>query len=42
MRGCRTTGDALDMAETELAVLATQCLDRRILDKPTPIAEVAA
>ena len=30
------------MAESELAVLATQCLDRRIPDKPTLIAEVAA
>jgi hypothetical protein len=30
------------MAELELAVLATQCLDRRIPDKPTLIAEVAA
>ena len=34
-------GSWLDMAESELAVLATQCLDRRIPDKPTLIAEVA-
>ena len=30
------------MAESELGVLATQCLDRRIPDKPTLIEEVAA
>jgi len=30
------------MAESELAVLATQCLDRRIPDKATLIKEVAA
>ncbi len=35
-------GSWLDMAESELAVLATQCLDRRIPDKSTLIAEVAA
>jgi hypothetical protein len=35
-------GSWLDMAESELAVLATQCLDRRIPDKATLIAEVAA
>jgi hypothetical protein len=35
-------GSWLDMAESELAVMATQCLDRRIPDKPTLIAEVAA
>ena len=35
-------GSWLDMAESELAVLATQCLDRRIPDKPALIAEVAA
>jgi DDE superfamily endonuclease len=35
-------GSWLDMAESELAVLATQCLDRRIPDKPTLIAEVHA
>jgi hypothetical protein len=35
-------GSWLDMAESELAVLATQCLDRRIPDKPTLIKEVAA
>ena len=35
-------GSWLDLAEAELAVLATQCLDRRIPDKATLIAEVAA
>jgi DDE superfamily endonuclease len=35
-------GSWLDMAESELAVLSTQCLDRRIPDKPELIAEVAA
>jgi hypothetical protein len=35
-------GSWLDMAESELGVLATQCLDRRIPDKPTLIREVAA
>jgi DDE superfamily endonuclease len=35
-------GSWLDMAESELAVLATQCLDRRIPDKATLITEVAA
>ncbi|MBB4200136.1 hypothetical protein GGD83_003963 [Rhodoblastus sphagnicola] len=35
-------GSWLDMAESELAVLATQCLDRRIPDKPKLIAEIAA
>jgi hypothetical protein len=35
-------GSWLDTAESELAVLATQCLDRRIPDKTTLIAEVAA
>ena len=35
-------GSWLDMAESELGVLATQCLDRRIPDKPTLIHEVAA
>lgn len=35
-------GSWLDMAESELAVLATQCLDRRIPDKPTLVHEVAA
>jgi hypothetical protein len=35
-------GSWLDMAESELAILATQCLDRRIPDKPTLEAEVAA
>jgi hypothetical protein len=35
-------GSWLDMAESELGVLASQCLDRRIQDKQTLIAEVAA
>jgi hypothetical protein len=35
-------GSWLDMAESELAVLATQCLDRRIPDRATLIHEVAA
>ena len=35
-------GSWLDMAESELAVLSTQCLDRRISDKTDLIAEVAA
>jgi hypothetical protein len=30
------------MAESELSVLTTQCLDRRIADKQTLIEEVAA
>jgi len=35
-------GSWLDLAESELAVLTTQCLDRRIPDKETLIKEVAA
>ena len=35
-------GSWLDMAESELAVLSTQCLDRRIPDKQKLIGEVAA
>ena len=35
-------GSWLDMAESELGVLTTQCLDRRIPDKPTLTREVAA
>jgi hypothetical protein len=35
-------GSWLDMAESELSVLSTQCLDRRIPDKQTLIKEVAA
>ena len=35
-------GSWLDMAESELGVLSTQCLDRRIPDKPKLIEEVAA
>ena len=35
-------GSWLDMAESELAVLSSQCLDRRIPDKPKLIGEVAA
>ena len=35
-------GSWLDMAESELGVLSSQCLDRRIPDKETLIEEVAA
>ena len=35
-------GSWLNMAETELSVLSTQCLNRRIPDQATLIAEVAA
>ena len=35
-------GSWLDMAESELGVLATQCLDRRIPDKQTLTNEIAA
>lgn len=35
-------GSWLDMAETELSVLATQCLDRRIPDATTLTHEIAA
>jgi hypothetical protein len=35
-------GSWLNMAESELGVLASQCLDRRIADKETLIREVAA
>jgi hypothetical protein len=35
-------GSWLDMAEAELSVLSTQCLDRRIPDKPTLINQVTA
>src|SRR5271165_952093 len=35
-------GSWLDMAESELSVLTSQCLDRRIPDKQTLIEEVAA
>jgi hypothetical protein len=35
-------GSWLNMAESELGVLATQCLNRRIPDKSTLIEEVAA
>jgi hypothetical protein len=35
-------GSWLDMAESELSVLSSQCLDRRIPDQPTLAAEVAA
>jgi hypothetical protein len=34
-------GSWLDMAESELSVLSTQCLDRRIPDKQTLAEEVA-
>lgn len=35
-------GSWLDLAESELAVLTSQCLDRRIPDKQTLITEIAA
>jgi hypothetical protein len=35
-------GSWLDMAESELSVLSTQCLDRRIPDKQTLTSEIAA
>jgi hypothetical protein len=35
-------GSWLDMAEAELAILSSQCLDRRIADQPTLQREVAA
>src|ERR1700757_4136210 len=35
-------GSRLNMAESELGVLASQCLDRRIPDKRTLIEEIAA
>ena len=35
-------GSRLDIAESELAVLSTRCLDRRIANKPELIGEVAA
>jgi hypothetical protein len=35
-------GSGLNLAEVELRVLARQCLDRRIADRPTLAAEVAA
>ena len=35
-------GSWLDLAESELGVLASQCLDRRIADKPKLIEEIAA
>ena len=35
-------GSWLDLAESELGVLSSQCLDRRIPDKPTLIDEIAA
>ena len=35
-------GSWLDMAESELGVLSTQCLDRRTPDKQTLTSEIAA
>src|SRR5207247_8527504 len=35
-------GSWLDLAESELGVLTSQCLDRRIPDKQTLIEEIAA
>ena len=35
-------GSWLDLAESELGVLSSQCLDRRIPDKRTLVEEIAA
>ncbi len=35
-------GSWLDLAESELGVLSSQCLDRRIPDKQTLVEEIAA
>src|ERR1700677_4168849 len=35
-------GSWLDLAESELGVLSSQCLDRRIADKQTPVEEIAS
>ena len=35
-------GTTLDLAESELGVLSSQCLDRRIPDKQTLVEEIAA
>ena len=35
-------GSWLNMAESELSVVSSQCLDRRIPDQPTLAAEIAA
>ena len=35
-------GSWLDLAESELGVLSSQCLDRRIADKQTLVEEIAA
>jgi hypothetical protein len=35
-------GSWLDLAESELGVLSSQCLDRRIADKQTLIEEIVA
>jgi len=35
-------GSWLDLAESELGVLSSQCLDRRIPDKKTLVEEIAA
>jgi hypothetical protein len=35
-------GSWLDLAESELGVLTSQCLDRRIADKQTLVEEIAA
>ena len=37
-----STGSWLDMARSELGVVSSQCLDRRIPEKQTLIEEVAA
>jgi hypothetical protein len=41
MTGDHHNGSWLDMAESELGVLSSQCLDRRIPDKQTLIDEIA-
>ena len=38
----QSNGSWLDLAESELGVLSSQCLNRRIPDKQTLIEEVAA
>ena len=39
---CHEHGSWLDLAEFELGVLSSQCLDRRIPDKQTLVEEIAA
>src|ERR1700674_1603846 len=40
--GSSSVSSWLDLAESELGVLSSQCLDRRIPDKQTLVEEVAA